>query len=153
MITIRKGEKADLEAVYELICELAEYEKAKHEVENTVAQLEQDGFGDKPLFGFFVAQDDEQIIGFALYYYRYSTWKGKTLYLEDIYVKPNYRRQKIGDSLFKALIRKAKQEDCARLSWQVLDWNHSAIAFYKGIGAKFDTEWMNAYLTKQQLED
>jgi GNAT superfamily N-acetyltransferase len=143
---IRRGETKDVPYILELIHQLAEYEKALHEVELTQEQLLVDGFGELPLYGLFVVEYQEEIIGFALYFYRYSTWKGKTLYLEDLYVKPDYRQEGIGARLFEILIKTAKEEKCRRMFWQVLAWNEPAMNFYKKIGADLDAEWTNGHL-------
>lgn len=145
IFTIRKGTPQDIEALYGLICELAIYERALPEVTNSPAQLLQDGFGEKPLFGFYVAEVAETVIGIALYYYRYSTWKGKVLYLEDIYIQPAYRGQKIGEAFIQTLTQHAKAEKCQRITLQVLEWNESAVAFYQKLGMIIDKEWWNVY--------
>ena len=149
-IKIREGKPEDVGTLLELIKELALYEKALNEVENTEAQLLADGFGNQPLYGFFLAEFEGKVVGMALYYYRYSTWKGKSMYLEDLYVKEMYRKHKIGIHLFKAIAQKAQSEDCHRISWQVLDWNTPAINFYKKLGAELDPEWINGHLSKSQ---
>jgi GNAT superfamily N-acetyltransferase len=151
--TIRKGLKNDLPAVLELIRELAHYERAADEVVNTVEQMETDGFGEKPLFGFFVAEKEGSIKGMALYYYRYSTWKGKRLYLEDIIVTESSRGNGLGDRLFKAVADFALAEGCSGMSWQVLDWNEPAINFYKKYQAAFDGEWINCSLSAKQMRE
>ncbi len=142
---IRKGTPQDIESLYNLICELAEFERALPEVTNSPARLLQDGFGENPLFGFYVAEVAEKVVGIALYYYRYSTWKGKVLYLEDLYVQPAYRGQKIGESLVQRLIQHGETEKCQRMMLQVLAWNESAIAFYQKLGMIIDKEWWNVY--------
>ncbi len=144
-MTIRKGKKQDLSRVLELIKELAEYEKAPDQVTNTIEMMEEDGFGENPVFGFFVAEDDEKgIVGISLYYYRYSTWKGKKLYLEDIVVTENERGKGIGKMLFDATIEQGKATNCTGMMWQVLEWNEPAINFYrKNYQAQFDPEWIN----------
>ncbi|MTI30523.1 GNAT family N-acetyltransferase [Xanthovirga aplysinae] len=152
MINIRKGKKEDLPQVLKLIHELAVFEKAPNEVENNVEKMLEDGFGEKPVFEFFVAETDTQIIGTAIYYYSYSTWKGRCLYLEDLVVSESFKRQGIGKLLFNQLISQAKKEKVARLSWQVLDWNEPAINFYKKLNADLDSEWINCKLTREQLE-
>lgn len=148
MITIRPGTRADIPQVFELVLELAVYEKARHEVTNTAEKMAEDGFGPNPLFGLLVAEDTEtdRLIGISLYYFRYSTWKGKRLYLEDIIVTESYRGQNIGRRLFDATIEAAKQTNCTGMMWQVLDWNTPAIGFYRQFGTRFDSEWTNCHL-------
>ncbi len=151
-ITIRPGRKEDLSRTLELIKELAEYERAPHEVTNTVAQMEIDGFGPNPIYGFFVAEEENRIIGLSLYYWRYSTWKGKRLYLEDIIVTESQRGRGIGKLLFDRTMQHALDENCSGMLWQVLDWNEPAINFYKKYGSKMDGEWINASLEREQLQ-
>jgi GNAT superfamily N-acetyltransferase len=151
MIRIRTGKKEDLPQVLDLIKELAEYEHALHEVTNTLGMLEQDGFGSNPVFGFFVAEEQGCILGIALYYYRYSTWKGKRLYLEDIVVTENQRGKGTGKLLFEATMKKVLDEDCTGMMWQVLEWNKTAIEFYKRYNARFDSEWINCHLEADQI--
>ena len=144
MATIRRGVKEDLPRVLELIKELAVYEKAGDEVTNTVEQMEIDGFGPNPIFGFFVAEENDQIIGISLYYYRYSTWKGRRMYLEDIVVTESYRGKGIGKLLFDVTIQQGKDDNCSGMVWQVLEWNEPAINFYKKYyNANLDPEWIN----------
>lgn len=140
---VREGKKTDLEAVLGLVKELADYEKALDQVENTVDRMEKDGFGDHPYFGFFVAEKDGEVVGTAIYYYRYSTWKGKRLYLEDIVVTQSLRGKGYGKQLFDAVIKKGKDTGCTGMMWQVLDWNTPAIEFYKQYNTAFDDEWIN----------
>lgn len=140
---IRKGVEADLPAVLALIKELALYEKAPHEVTNTVEKMKVDGFGENPVFGFFVAELDATILGISLYYTRYSTWKGRCLYLDDIVVTEAYRRKGIGKQLFDATLHHAKENGFAHMNWQVLEWNSPAIEFYKKEKAELDAEWIN----------
>lgn len=151
MTAIRIGKREDLPRVLELIKELAEYERALHEVTNTVKMLEDDGFGANPVFGFFVAEEEGEIYGIALYYFRYSTWKGKRLYLEDIVVTESKRGKGIGKLLFEATMNKVLVEGCTGMMWQVLDWNESAIEFYKRYNARFDSEWTNCHLEAEQI--
>ncbi len=150
---IRIGEKKDLPRVLELIKELATYEKAPHQVINTVALMEQDGFGSNPIYGFFVAENENIIVGISLYYWRYSTWKGKRLYLEDIIVTEKERGSGIGKLLFDRTMQKALEENCSGMMWQVLEWNEPAINFYKKYGAKLDDEWTNCTLEVDQIKN
>lgn len=151
-VVIRKGRKEDLLSLLELIRELAEYEKAPNEVTNTIYDMERDGFGDRPVFGFYVAVYDEKIVGAAIFFYKYSTWKGKCIYLEDLIVSESYRRQGIGTLLFEQMIRLCREEDAKRFEWQVLDWNFPAINFYKKYAAHFDSGWINGKLTEEQIQ-
>lgn len=146
MTNIRKGVKEDLPMVLELIKELADYEKALDQVATTVESMEQDGFGNQPLFGFYVAENQETIIGVALYYYRYSTWKGKRLYLEDLIVTEQARGTGVGKLLFDQMISHGKSKNCTGMMWQVLDWNEPAINFYKKHQADLDDGWLNCNL-------
>jgi predicted N-acetyltransferase YhbS len=148
---IRKGIEKDLPAVHQLIRALAIYEKAPDQVETTVESMKQDGFGENPLFGFFVAEIHGRIVGLSLYYYRYSTWKGKLLYLEDLIVLEEYRRSGIGRKLMDATIREAKIQQCNGIQWQVLDWNIPAIEFYKKYQPLLDAEWVNCRLSREQI--
>ncbi len=153
MVLIRSGNKEDLPRALELIKELAQYEQALHEVSNTIAMMEEDGFGSNPVFGFFVAEEDRQIHGISLYYYRYSTWRGKRLYLEDIVVTQSQRGKGVGKLLFEATMKKVLDESCTGMMWQVLDWNKSAIEFYKRYPTRFDNEWINCHLEAQQIKN
>ncbi|MBL4624543.1 MAG: GNAT family N-acetyltransferase [Flavobacteriales bacterium] len=148
---IREAGIDDMQGVLLLIQALADYEKASDEVENTVEKLQEDGFGKNKLFECIVAEDATEIVGMALYYPRYSTWKGKTIYLEDLIVKEESRRNGVGGKLFEALAKECKLQGVKRMEWQVLDWNESAIEFYKKYNAGFDSEWINCRLTKEQL--
>jgi GNAT superfamily N-acetyltransferase len=148
---VRTGKKKDLPQALELIRELAEYERALSEVTNTVAMMEEDGFGKQPIFGFFVAEEMQQMVGLSLYYFRYSTWKGKRLYLEDIIVTKSHRGKGIGKQLFEATMQKALEENCTGMMWQVLDWNQPSIEFYKRYNTRFDQEWINCHLEAEQI--
>lgn len=150
-ISIRQGRKADLPRVLELIKELAAFERAPNEVTNTVQMMEADGFGTNPIYGFFVAENDGEIIGLSLYYWRYSTWKGKRLYLEDIIVTERDRGKGAGKLLFDRTMEKTLEENCTGMMWQVLEWNEPAIKFYKKYGAKLDDEWTNCNLEAAQI--
>lgn len=127
----------------ELIQELADYEKAPQEVTVDPDHFAESGFGENPVWWAFVAEDNNGIHGFALYYIRYSTWKGQCLYLEDIIVTNNMRGKGIGASLFETILQEAKERKMPRVCWQVLDWNEPAINFYKKYKARFDAEWLN----------
>jgi GNAT superfamily N-acetyltransferase len=150
-IVIREGKKQDLLHVLELIKELAAFERASHEVSNTVKQMEIDGFGENPIYGIFVAEEDLNIIGISIYYYRYSTWKGKRLYLEDIVVAEEKRGRGVGAMLFDRTMQKSLTDHCTGMMWQVLEWNETGINFYKKYGAKLDAEWTNCSLEADQI--
>jgi len=151
-ITIRKGEIDDLQAVLELIKELADYEKAPNEVSVTLAEMQHHGFGAKSIFEFFVAIEEEKIIGIALYYYKYSTWKGRCLFLEDIIVTSSMRGKGVGRLLFDEVGKVAQEQGVRRMEWQVLDWNEQAINFYKKMPVLLDGEWINCKLTNKELD-
>ena len=143
---IRPGKKSDVPQVFQLIKELAEYEKALDKVSNTVEKLEEDGFGPNPVYELFVAEIENNIVGIALTYYRFSTWRGKVMYLEDLIVREHMRRKGIGKKLFDMVLDHAKVTRCVGLSLQVLDWNDLGINFYKKYNMEFDDEWINCYL-------
>ena len=143
MINIRKGTPADVEPALRLIKELAEYEKAPEQVINTVEQMLKDGFGEKPIFDLLVAETNDNIVGIAIYFIKYSTWKGKCLYLDDIVVQESLRGKGIGRKLFDAVAAEAKLQNCQQLQWQVLNLNEPAINFYKKYDTVFDDEWIN----------
>jgi GNAT superfamily N-acetyltransferase len=145
-INIRKAVKEDCPRLLELIQELAEYEKAPNDVTVTLEHFIESGFGKKPVWWAFVAEVDGIVQGFALYYVRYSTWKGQAMYLEDIIVTESMRGKKLGKLLFDRLIDEAKEKKWTRIIWQVLDWNEPAINFYKKYNASFDDEWVNCSL-------
>jgi GNAT superfamily N-acetyltransferase len=153
MFVIRDGVEEDLPRVLALVRELAEYENALSEVSNTIEMMAKDGFGDNPIYGFFVAEVDGQILGVSLYYYRYSTWKGKRLYLEDIVVTQSERGNGIGKALFERTMRFSLEKNCTGMMWQVLDWNEPAINFYKKYNAKLDAEWINCHLDETQIKN
>jgi GNAT superfamily N-acetyltransferase len=148
---IRKGEKKDMKAVLELIQELATFEKEPDAVEVTISDLERDGFGKNPLFYTFVAEVDDEIVGIALYYYRYSTWKGKTIHLEDLIVKEKMRGSGIGFALYSEIIAQGKRDNVRRIEWAVLDWNTPAIDFYKKSGAKVLDDWRLAQMDEKGI--
>lgn len=138
---IRKGQKEDMEGVLELIKELAVFEKEPDAVLITVDDLICDGFGDKPLFEVFVAEEENEIAGIALYYYRYSTWKGKTIHLEDLVIRESMRGTGLGYALYSEIIKQGQKDKVRRIEWNVLDWNTPAIDFYEKSGAKILDDW------------
>lgn len=142
MLVIRKAERKDVPVIFALIKGLAEYENAPQEVTNTVAALSNDLFENK-FCEAIVAEEAEQVIGFALWYTSYSTWKGPCIYLEDFYVLPEKRRSGAGSMLFDAVVDVARERKAPRLEWQVLNWNQLAIDFYEKRGATIDKEWFN----------
>ena len=147
MTTLRRGVVADLPQVLALIQELATYERAPNAVTNTLADMERDGFGPNPIFSFFVLENEAgAIVGLALFYTAYSTWKGRMLYLEDLVVTEAARRGGHGQQLFEAVVEEARATGAKRLKWQVLEWNELAINFYKKLGATLDPEWLNGHL-------
>ncbi|WP_310560416.1 GNAT family N-acetyltransferase [Flavobacterium sp.] len=149
---IRKGTPEDMEAVLSLIKELAVFEKESNAVEITVEDLVRDGFGQNPLFHVFVAELESQIVGIALYYYRYSTWKGKTIHLEDLVVKENMRGSGLGFALYSEIIKQGKKDEVRRIEWNVLDWNTPAINFYKNSGAKILDDWRVAQMDEKGID-
>jgi GNAT superfamily N-acetyltransferase len=146
MIELRRATIEDIPSIFELVNELALFEKAPHEVTATLNDYKSCGFGDHPLFYSYLAYCDGKLAGFALWYFRFSTWKGKRFYLEDLFVKDEYRGQGIGKQLIEICIEEAKNTDCTGMMWQVLDWNTPAIEFYKQYNATFDGEWINVNL-------
>lgn len=143
-INIREARVSDVSDIMYLIQELALFEKAPNEVSNTIEQMKEDGFSLNKIFDCFVAEFQGKIIGTAITYYRYSTWKGKCLYLEDLIVTEEYRGQGAGKLLFNHCLDFGRTQNCIRMNWQVLDWNEPAIAFYKSYQARLDGEWINA---------
>jgi GNAT superfamily N-acetyltransferase len=149
---IRKGTEADIAQALNLVRELAAYEKAPLEVEVTPEEMTAWGFGPDKQFDFFIAEENGVIVGLALYYFKYSTWKGKCLFLEDIIVTESQRGKGLGKLLFDQIVQVSKETNVRRMEWQVLDWNTPAIEFYKKYSAGLDGEWINCRLTNHQLE-
>ena len=146
-INIRRATIEDCVRIMELVQELAEYEKAPDEVTVTLEHFQDSGFGPNPVWWAFVAEVDGSVEGFALYYIRYSTWKGQRMYLEDILVTEQMRGKQLGKLLFDRLIVEAKEKNLKGMVWQVLEWNEPAINFYKKYNANFDGEWVNCSIS------
>lgn len=142
-VIIRKAVKQDCKQLLDLVYELAVFERAPHEVTATLEHFEESGFGANPVWWGFVAEENNIIIGFVLYYIRYSTWKGQRMYLEDFLVTEKARGKGVGKLLFDRLIKEAKEKKFNGIVWQVLDWNEPAIKFYKKYNAKIENEWLN----------
>jgi GNAT superfamily N-acetyltransferase len=151
MAQLRIAKKEDCPRLMELVNELALFEKAPEEVTVSLQEFEDAGFGEKPVWKAFVAEDNDIIIGFALYYVRYSTWKGRRVYLEDLIVTEDYRGKGIGKLLFDQVIRETQELGYSGMVWQVLDWNETAIKFYNKYGSAIEAGWLNASLSKEQL--
>jgi GNAT superfamily N-acetyltransferase len=143
---VRAAIPEDISAIYAMILDLATYERAPEQVVNTPAQLQIDLFTDKVCEALVATNEQEQVIGFALFYTSYSTWKGRCLYLEDFYVIDAERKQGYGQALFDEVVRIAKSRGVKRMDWQVLDWNHTALNFYRRNHATLDPEWINGRL-------
>lgn len=146
-IKIRRAVKEDCERILDLVKELARYERAPQEVTVTLEHFTHSGFGSRPVWWAFVAEVDGVVQGFALYYIRFSTWKGQRMYLEDFYVTEEMRGKGLGKLLFDQLIEEAKRRKLNGIMWQVLEWNEPAINFYKKYNAAFDPEWVNCGIT------
>ncbi|MBS7785980.1 GNAT family N-acetyltransferase [Flavobacterium sp. CYK-55] len=146
MIQIRIGTPSDMPAVLELIQELAIFEREPNAVVVTADDLARDGFGPQPMFGTFVAEVEGKIVGMALYYYRYSTWKGRTIHLEDLIVQDAMRGQGVGEALYAHVLMQAQKDGVRRVEWNVLDWNTPAIAFYQKSGARVLDDWRVAQM-------
>ncbi|TVR37891.1 MAG: GNAT family N-acetyltransferase [Cryomorphaceae bacterium] len=149
---IRKGVPRDLPATLDLIRELAVYEKAPEAVITTVESMEKDGFGPDKVFDLWVCELRGEILGIALCYVRYSTWKGRCMYLEDLVVREAHRGKGYGALLFEEVMRETRRRGYAQMQWQVLDWNEPALNFYRKYGATLDGEWINGILTQQDIE-
>ena len=151
-ISIRKAVKEDVPAMFRLIKELAEYERAPEAVINTEQMLLEDGFGTNAIYKAFVAEADKKIVGLALYYTAYSTWKGKIYFLDDIVVTEQYRRHGVGKKLIDNVLKDAYENGTNQIRWQVLEWNTPAIEFYKKVGMELDPEWINCRMSKEGIE-
>ena len=145
MIKIREASLGDEQSIYDLVKALAVYEKAPNEVINTPSQIAKDLFDYKICYA-YVAEKNNSIIAFALYYVSYSTWKGKSLYLEDLFVLPEFRKEGVGGLLFDEVVETAKRWKVKRMDWQILDWNEPALKFYKKKNAHLDSGWVNGRL-------
>lgn len=146
-VLIRRAQKEDCPSLMALIHELAEYEKAPGEVSVTLAHFEESGFGVRPVWWAFVAESAGQLAGMALYYIRYSTWKGQRLFLEDLIVSQAMRGRGIGTRLFERCLQEARDRHLEGMTWQVLDWNEPALAFYRKYDAAFDPQWVNGSIS------
>jgi len=151
-INLREAKREDCSRLLELVHELAVFEKAPHEVEVSLEEFEDAGFGANPVWTAFVVEADGYIVGFALFYIRYSTWKGRRVYLEDLIVTENMRGKGIGKLLFERVMQATRELGFSGMVWQVLDWNQPAIDFYKKYEAGLEPGWLNASLTKQQVQ-
>lgn len=152
-MNIRRGKSEDMEGVLALIQELADFENEPQAVLVTVDDLIRDGFGENPLFHVFVAEVEKEIVGIALYYYRYSTWKGKIIHLEDLVVKDKMRGTGLGYALYSEIIKQGKRDNVRRIDWHVLDWNTGAIDFYEKTGAKVLKNWYLAQMDEAAIND
>lgn len=150
---IRQGKIEDMPSVLKLIQELAHFENESNAVIVTVNDLQRDGFGNTPLFKTFVAELNNEIVGMALFYPRYSTWKGPTIHLEDLIVTKSKRGLNIGDALYKKVIEYGAKKGVKRIEWVVLDWNTSAIEFYKKTGAIVLEDWNTAQINEQAIKN
>jgi GNAT superfamily N-acetyltransferase len=149
---IREAIAIDMPAVFELINELATFEREPDAVLITVEDLVRDGFGKDPMFKVIVAEVNEGIVGMALYYNRYSTWTGKTIHLEDLIVRQNFRATGLGMALYTEIIKEGKKQKVRRIEWNVLDWNKPAIDFYEKSGAKVMFDWCNVQMNEQRID-
>lgn len=150
-LIIRKAFKKDAQAILSLIQQLADFENEPDEVVVTVKDIEHDGFGENPLFYVFVAELEGNVVGMALYYYRYSTWKGKTIHLEDLIVQQDMRKKNIGGLLYTEIMKQASKEKVRRVEWVVLDWNTPARDFYINSGAKILDGWETVQMDEENL--
>ena len=152
-VIIRKGELKDARGIFLLINQLAKFENEPDAVEVTIEDIKNDGFGDYPKFEVFVAELNEELIGMALFYYRYSTWKGKTLHLEDLIVRETARGKGIGKLLYNEVLKYAHQQKLKRVEWAVLNWNTPAVNFYENSGAVVFDDWRVVQMSQDQLKN
>jgi GNAT superfamily N-acetyltransferase len=151
-LSVRRASQGDVPRVLALVRALAAYEREPDAVEATEADFLRDGFGPSPAFQVLVAEDEGVVVGFAFYFFTYSTWLGRRcLYLEDLFVEPAFRGRGAGVALMRALAREALEKHCKRFVWQVLDWNEPSIAFYEKLGAKVQREWLSVRLEGEAL--
>lgn len=148
---VRKGAKEDVQSVLDLITELAIFEKEPDAVEITVDDLLKDGFLENPKFKLYVAEQEDKIIGIALFYERFSTWKGRTIHLEDLIVTESKRKLGVGKALYTAVLKYAYDHNFNRVAWEVIDWNTNAINFYKSTGATYLNDWSVVQMNKENL--
>ena len=151
---IRRGDKADVPAMMKLVRELALFERAPEAVVNTEKMLMEDGFGAHSIYKVLVAEmaDTNDVVGMALYYTAYSTWKGKIFFLDDLVVTESCRRFGIGRKLMNEVLKEAALSGVEQIRWQVLEWNTPAIAFYKSLGAELDPEWITCKMSKAEIQ-
>lgn len=150
-INVRKANPSDIPVIWKLVKELAEFEKAPQEVMTSEEELLRDGFGEKPAFEAIVAEWEGEVKGMAVYYFSYSTWKGRSMYIDDIVVFENARGKGLGKALLDKLVQIAKEENVGKLHWQVLDWNEPAIKFYSKYLSTFDDGWINVAVSREDL--
>jgi GNAT superfamily N-acetyltransferase len=150
-VELRVARIEDCPRLLELVHELAVFERAPDEVTVSLSEFEDAGFGPKPVWKAFVTEVDGAIVGFALYYVRYSTWKGRRIYLEDLIITESMRGKGLGKLLFDRIVQETKELNYSGMVWQVLDWNQPAIAFYQKYGAALDASWINASLSQEQI--
>jgi len=151
MLSIRAATIDDVTLVRKLICELAEYENELHQVQITEADLARDGFGLQPKFRVLLAYWDDEPAGYALFFDFYSTWRGRHMFLEDLFVREAFRRRRVGKGLLAAVARIAESEGCHGMRWEVLDWNQSAVEFYESLGVEFLDGWRSILLEDEGL--
>lgn len=151
-LILREGQKSDMESVLKLIKELAHFENEANAVELTQEELEEQGFNSNPSFQVFLAEINREIVGMALFYERFSTWKGKSLHLEDLIVKKDHRNKGIGRALYDKVMSYAEKKNYKRVSWEVLDWNQVAIDFYESTGAKILKGWQVVHMSEVPLK-